>query len=71
MQEVVARYQEEGFSHIYMACASTNTQRLIDLFQNMFGDLDEPDLEELETDTMKGLHEQVAAVEKADVEVTE
>ena len=64
-------YQEEGFSHIYMACTSANTQRLIDLFENMFGDLDEPDLEESETDTMKGLPEQVADAEKADVEVTE
>ena len=70
MQEVAARYQE-GFSSIYMACAGTNTQRLIYLFENMFGDLDEPDMEELETDTMKGLCEQVAAAEKADVEVTE
>ena len=63
MQEVAARYQGEGLSHIYVACASTNTQRLIDLFENTFGDLDEPDLEELEMDTMKSLHEQAAAAE--------
>ena len=33
----------------------------------MFGDLDEPDLEELETETMKQLHAQAASAEEADI----
>ena len=69
MQGAVARYQGEGISCIYVACTGTNAQRLIDLLKNMFGDLDEPDLEELEMDTMKSLCEQAAAAEKADVQL--
>ena len=65
------RYQEEGFSRIYIACAGTNTQKLIDLLESMFGDLDEPDLEELESESMKKMLEQAATDEKADVEATE
>ena len=37
----------------------------------MFGDLDEPDLEGLETDAMKSMREQAAVAEKTDVEATE
>ena len=51
MQEVVAKYQEEGFSRIYIACAGTNTQKLINLLESMFGDPEEPDLEGLESDS--------------------
>ena len=71
MQEAVARYQEEGFSRIYVACAGTNTQKLIDLLESMFGDPEEPDLEGLESESMKKMWEQAATAEKADVEATE
>ena len=54
-----------------MACAGTNTQKLIDLLENMFGNLDEPDLEGLETDAMKSMHEQAAIAEKTDIEAME
>ena len=37
----------------------------------MFGDLDEPDLEGLETDAMKSMHEQAAVAEKTDIKATE
>ena len=33
----------------------------------MFGDLDEPDLEGLETETMKQMHAQAASAEEADI----
>ena len=67
LQEAAARYQEEGFSYIYIACAGTNTQRLIDLLKTMFSDLDEPDLEGLETKMMKQMHAQAASAEEADI----
>ena len=67
LQEVAARYQQEGFSHIYITCAGTNTQRLNDLLETMFGDLDEPDLEGLETETMKQMRAQAASAEEADI----
>ena len=71
MQEAVAKYQEEGFSRIYIACAGTNTQKLIDLLEGMFGDPEEPDLEGLESESVKKMWEQAAAAEKIDVEASE
>ena len=65
LQEVAAHYQEEGFSHAYITCAGTNTQQLIDLLKMMLGNLDEPDLEELETETMKQMCNQAALAEEA------
>ena len=71
MQEAVVRYQEEGFSQIYVACAGTNTQILIDLLETMFGDQDEPDLEGLESEAMKEMQEEAATAEEADIAATE
>ena len=67
LQEAAPHYPEEGFSHVYIACTGTNTQRLTDLLETMFGDLDEPDLEELETKTMKQMHAQATSAEEADI----
>ena len=67
LQEVAACYQEEGFSHIYIACAGTNTQRLIDLLKMTFSNLDEPELEGLETEIMKQMCPQAALSEEADI----
>ena len=66
LQEAAACYQE-GFSCVYIACAGTNTQQLIDLLEMMFGDLDEPNLEELETERMKQMRAQAALAEEADI----
>ena len=71
MQEAAVRYQEEGFSQIYVACTGTNTQKLIDLLETMFGDQDEPDLEGLESETMKEMREEETAAKKADIAATE
>ena len=67
LQEAAACYQEEGFSRVYVACAGTNTQQLIDLLETMFSDLDEPDLKELETEMMKQMRAQAALTEEADI----
>ena len=40
LQEAASKYQYEGFSRIYVACAGTNMQKLIDLLETMFGDMD-------------------------------
>ena len=67
LQEAAARYQNEGFSRIYMACASSNTQKFIDLLEMMFRDLgiDDIDISELETETTKGLREEAEMAETA------
>ena len=52
-----------------MACASSNTQKFIDLLETMFGDLgiDDIDISELETETTKGLCEEAEMAETASV----
>ena len=71
MQEATVRYQEEGFSRIYVACAGTNTKKLIDLLETMFGDQGEPDLEGLESEAMKEMQEEAATAKEADIAATE
>ena len=69
LQEAAAKYQYEGFSHIYIACASTNTHKFIDMLESMFGDfnLDDLDPQQLETDAMKNLHQKAGQAEEASV----
>ena len=59
---MAARYQSEGFSCIYIACAGSNTQKLIDLLETMFGDLDIK-----ESDATKALCQEAAKAEEASV----
>ena len=67
LQEAAARYQNEGFSRIYMACTGRNTQKFIDLLEMMFGDLDIDDIDilELETETTKDLQKEAEMAETA------
>ena len=69
MQEAAAKYQNEGFTRIYVACAGTNTQKFINLLETMFGDLDIDDvnISVLETETTKGLCKEAEAAETASV----
>ena len=62
MQEAAAKYQYEGFSRMYIACAGTNTQRLIDMLESMFGDVDEDNMDpqQLETEETKAQHHEAA-----------
>ena len=71
LQETATKYQGEGFSHIYVACTGTNTQCLINFLETMFGDLDEPDLEDLETAAAQAISSEAAATERANVEASE
>ena len=54
---------------MYIALVGTNTQKFINLLEDMFGDLDLEDLslEELETTVVKDLHQAVAQAEEASV----
>lgn len=70
MRAAAARYQEEGVSRIYLACAGSNTQRLINILEDTFGEVDEPDLEDLETQVVTQKREQAADAEEEDVVVT-
>ena len=69
LQEAAAKYQGEGFSCIYVACASTNTQKLVDLLETMFRDLDLEDvnLEQLETKATQVLWEEAHKAEGTSV----
>ena len=71
MQAAAARYQEEGFSQIYVACARTNTQCFINLLEDRFGEVEEPDLEELETEATRGLRDHATTAEEANVAAME
>ena len=66
------KYQSEGFSCIYIACMGTNTQKLIDLLETMFGDLDPEDVdpEQLKSETTKALRQEAAKAEEAAVTAT-
>ena len=69
MQEATAKYQYEGFSHIYIACARTNTQKLIDMLESMFGDVDENDMDpqQLETKETKAQRHEASQAEEATI----
>ena len=65
LQEAATKYQYEGFSRVYIACAGTNMQKLIDLLETMFGEMDieDIDLSEMETETTHDLHREAEAAE--------
>ena len=65
----MACYQQEGFSRVHIVLAGTNTQKFINLLEDMFGDLDLEDLdpEELETTATKNLCQAVAQAEEASI----
>ena len=67
LQEVAAKYQYEGFSRIYIACAGTDMQKLIDLLETMFGEMDieDIDLSKMETETTRDLRKEAEAAEAA------
>ena len=67
LQEVAAKYQYEGFSRMYIACTGTNTQKLINLLETMFGDMDidDIDLSKMETETTRGLRKEAKVAEAA------
>ena len=54
-----------------MACAGSNTQRPIDFLETIFGDVEEPDLEDLETAATQALRKQVVTAEKTNIEASE
>ena len=67
LQEVAAKYQYEGFSRIDIACAGTDTQKLIDLLETMFGEMDieDIDLSKMETETTRDLRKEAEVAEAA------
>ena len=54
-----------------MACAGTNTQHLINFLETIFKDVEEPDLEDLETAATQVLREEAVTAEKNDIEASE
>ena len=71
MQAAAAHYKEEGFSYIYVACAGSNAQHFINMLKDMFGEVDKPDLEELETPATKWMQVQAATAEEVDAALQE
>ena len=61
----MAKYQSEGFEWIYLACAGTNMQKLVDLLETLFGEPEDIDPEQLETETTKTLPQQATEAEEA------
>ena len=66
---MASKYQYEGFSRIYVACTGTNMQKLIDLLETMFGDMDMDDINisELEAETTRNLRKEADMVEAASI----
>ena len=64
---MATKYQYKGFSRMYIACAGTNMQKLIDLLETMFRemDIDDIDLSEMETETTQDLCKEAEAAEAA------
>ena len=56
---------------MYIACAGTNTQKLIDLLETMFGEMDieDIDLSKMETETTRDLCREAEAAEAASTAV--
>ena len=69
LQEAASKYQYEGFSRIYVACTSTNTQKFIDLLETMFGDMDMDDINisKLEAETTRNLQKEAEMAEAASI----
>ena len=63
MQEATAKYNYEGWTRMYMTCAGTDTQKLINMLESMFGDGPEVDLEGLDTDAVKKMREEAEQAE--------
>ena len=55
LQEVVARYQSEGWSRVYFALAGTDTHILVDMWSELFGEPTQ--LEPVEFDTLPVKHQ--------------
>ena len=68
---MAAKYQDKGFSKIYLACVCINIQCLIDLLETMFWDmtLEDIDITELESEATKELHQEAAKAEGASVAI--
>ena len=71
LQEAAAKYQYEGFSRIYIACTGMDTQKLIDLLETMFGEMDieDIDLSEMEMETTRDLCKEAEVAEAASTAV--
>ena len=50
---------------MYILCAGTDTQKLINMLESMFGDGPEVDLEDLDTDAVKKMQEEADQAEAA------
>ena len=66
LQETAGKYNYEGWTHIYIACAGTDTQRLIDMLEAMFGDSPKIDIKDTET-----VQEMWAKAQKAKADVAQ
>ena len=52
LQEAAVKYNYEGWTWLYVACAGTDTQRLIDMLEAMLRYGPEIDIEDLDTETL-------------------
>ena len=50
---------------MYISCVGTDTQKLINMLESMFGDGPEVDLEDLDTDAVKKMREEAEQAEVA------
>ena len=58
LQEVIAHYQSEGWSRVYFALVGTDTQILVNMLSELFGEPTQLEPEELDTLPVKCQHMQ-------------
>ena len=62
LQEVIAHYQSEGWSRVYFALVGTDTQILVDMLSQLFGEPTQ--LEPVELDTLPVKHQSMQGMKE-------
>ena len=64
LQEATAHYNYEGWTRMYVACAGTDTQKLVNMLEGMFGDGEEIEIEDLDSESIQKLWAEADEAEK-------
>ena len=64
LQEAAGHYNYEGWTRVYVACAGTDTQKLVNMLESMFGDGEDIEIEDLDSDDIQKLRAEADKVEE-------
>ena len=63
-QEAAGHYNYEGWTRMYVACAGTDTQKLVNMLESMFGDGEDIEIEDLDSDDIQKLRAEAYKAEE-------